>query len=69
MDTITKIVKELDPLMADKAMLALEGAPQGALGSFIEKKNPFGNIVVKLEKDQERFYLLMHFDKDSPFTG
>lgn len=55
--------------MADKVIYALDTYPLGGLEPYLAKKGYIGNIVVKLMEGETPFYLLMHFTKDSPFTG
>lgn len=62
-------MKELDELMVDKVIYALDTYPLGALEPYLASKGYIGNIVIKLTEGQIPFYLLMHFTKDSPFTG
>jgi len=62
-------VEELDKLMADKIFLALDTPPVDLLKSYLASKNYIGNIVCKILDESSQFYVLLHFTKDSPFTG
>jgi len=55
--------------MKGKLFVALDTSPLSVLQPYLSSKNYIGNVVVKLHQLQYPIYFILHFTKDSPFTG
>jgi len=55
--------------MVDKTFLSLDTIPLLELEPYLESKDYMGNILIKCNQMETEFYLILHFQKDSPFTG
>jgi len=55
--------------MSDKFFIALDEHPLGVLQPYLAPKNYIGNVVSKFPDPDGSLYILLHFTKDSPFTG
>lgn len=64
-----KVSSEISKLMEGKTIFTLDAYPLAALQPYFTSKDYIGNIIFLLGEAPNQFYLVLHFTKDSPFTG